>query len=172
MEQLLSLLREEAMLGRWPPVGTDLTIENIESRLWNAGELQYAVLKRTSPELIGLVNAHGIDARNGTAALGFVLHPRAWSSGWPFEAVVLFLDLLFEWHGFRKVYCEMSGATLVSFRGAVGRWLRHEVTFRSQASDGTGGYDDWHVLSLSRDGWDPALVELVTGRDGRPASAG
>jgi hypothetical protein len=168
MAQLLSLFRDPAMLGRWPPMGSDLTIDNIEARMWNVGELQYAVLRTTSSELVGLVNAHGIDERNGTAALGFMIHPRVWLSGWPFEAVVLFLNLLFEWHGFRKIYCEMSGSTLAAFGGAVGRWLQLEATFHSQIDDRADDHDDWHVLSLVRDDWDPAIVGLVTGMNGGP----
>jgi RimJ/RimL family protein N-acetyltransferase len=171
MPQLVHLFDDDAMAGRWPPVGDDRRLEVFEQRIWNAGEIQYAIFPARTDELIGLVNAHGIDELNATTALGFVVHPRLWRRGWTFEAVVLFLDLLFRWHGFRKVYCEMSEATLAAFGGAVDRWLTREATFRSHVTDGRGGYQDWHVLSLSRSAWDPDIVRLVTGLTTAPAPA-
>jgi RimJ/RimL family protein N-acetyltransferase len=158
MPALEALLGREEMRGKWPT----LYPHDVGNTIWRRSRLQYAVLSRSTSDLIGLVQGLDEDSYNGIVGVGVAMHPAVWGKGWPIEAVVLFVNLLFEVHGYRKLYCEMSDPTRRLLGSAMSRWMRPVARF-AEHERVDDGYVDWHIYSLHRRDWDGDLARLVTG---------
>jgi len=150
------LFASAEMVGRWPRTEISSTPSEFEDELWRIAPINYVVLARGTHEVVGLVQGMNEDLENSTIGLSAMLGSRQWRQGWPFEAVILMIRLLFEWHDFRKIYCQFSGSTSVGFSGAFGSWLNHEATFERHQRVGSG-WEDWHIYSLFRDQWEAAV---------------
>jgi Acetyltransferase (GNAT) domain len=157
-DALRLLLADEALDGLWPHAG-GLDVARLA---WNLGDRQYVVVDQRSGSVIGLVVSLDEERFNDVTSVGFVVKPSLWRVGWAFEALVLFINLMFETYGFRKLYFKMSDSTLRSVAGSIDKWLVKEATFVQHARVG-GGYEDRHVYTLDRRCWDPMIVRMVTG---------
>jgi RimJ/RimL family protein N-acetyltransferase len=160
INDLYALVTDERTAAFWPLNGKVPDPERFEQYLWAKSGLQYVICRRDSGSVIGLIQAIDRDARNGIVGIGLFLSPDLWRSGWPLEGIVLFLDLLFEGLGCRKVYFEMSASTACSLGGALDTWLAREVTLRDHIRQGDGYVDD-HIYALFREQWDPTLLRLI-----------
>jgi RimJ/RimL family protein N-acetyltransferase len=163
---LYEVTERDQMADRWPRSGRQRTLEEFERFIWQSGRLKYAMLRRDSGRLIGVVQGMNENDRSRTIGVGIIIDPDLWLHGWPFEGLVLFVNILFEVKGFRKVYFHMSQATATLVGGAMKRWLTREATFKmhTRLED---SYEDWHTYSLFQGMWDRNMVDLVAGR---PAS--
>ena len=166
--ELYDLIGAESMMGRWPRSEIGLSRTSFESGLWHLGNVNYVAIARSTGRIVGLVQGINEDRENGTVGLSVVLEPDLWRQGWPFEAVVLMLDLLFEWFGYRKVYCQFADSTRHGLFGAMGKWLNHEATLERHQRRGEQ-WEDWHIYSIFRRQWDSSLAARVT-RRAAPAS--
>jgi RimJ/RimL family protein N-acetyltransferase len=169
LDEVHTFVNRPAMIGHWPVEGRDVPRERLAEVLWQLSPLQYAVLRKDQGAVIGLVQGLDVDQRSRTIGLGLAMDPQLWHRGWPLEAVILFLDLLFDVMGYRKVYVQMSASTARRIGSAAGEWLTREVTFEQHkpmpgAPNGSAVHEDWHVFSLFRERWDAGLLELVGGR--------
>lgn len=150
------------MTDEWPQRELNMNPSQFERSLWTLCELNYVVVRLGTDETIGFLQGINSDPVNGTIGLGIALRPEVWRQGWPWEAVVIFIHVLFEVHGFRKIYCQMSERTRTKVGSAIHRWLHHEATYRRHERRGNE-YDDWHIYALYRTQWPVALIGQVTG---------
>lgn len=56
----------------------------------------WALADKRNNHFMGYVGFHGIDEKNHSAEIGYVLHPDYWASGWMTEAVEAALNFIFE----------------------------------------------------------------------------
>lgn len=144
----------------WPLLGTVPDVERFERDLWRKSDLQYVICRRDTGSVVGLVQALSRDARSRTVGLGLLLAPDHWRSGWPLEGIVLFLDLLFEGLGYRKVYVEMATPTVRLLGAATHTWLTPEVVLRRHTSRGDEQVDH-HIFAIFRERWDPSFLAVI-----------
>jgi hypothetical protein len=163
VDALYAVTEKEPMADRWPRRGKRRSRDEFEELIWEAGTLQYAMLRQDTGELVGVVQGINQDDRNRTIDVSVIIDPDLWRRGWPFEGIVLFVNLLVEVKGFRKVYFLMPASTVEQVGGAMNTWLNQEATYHQHTRRGDG-YEDVHVCSLFDHQWDPSLVDLVTRR--------
>lgn len=162
IESIHCILAEEPMTLLWPRSHMpSFELRTLENHIWQMATLQYAVRERSQGRVIGLMQGTDESPRDRTIGLGIVMDSSFWRRGWPVEALLLFLDFLFEVRGYRKVYFEMLDSTRRRAAGILDLWTRKEVTFTRHHRNSLGEYEDWHVFSMGHRDWDPTLVERL-----------
>ena len=164
LDSLHEIVNSDELLDQWPLFGKVVSRPDLEEFLWSLAQLQFAILRRDNRNVIGLIQGLDDDKRSRTIGLGAAIDPALWRHGWPFEAVVLFLGILFDVRGYRKVYISCSDTTVSTIGAAIDKWLMPEALYRKHHRTATR-LEDWHIYSLHRDRWDPSLVQLVSSRD-------
>lgn len=152
----------ESSAHLWPLLGRPVPLDEFGSYLAQLAPVQFTMLRRDNGEPVGLVQGIDEDLRSRRIGLGLVVEPALWSSGWPLEGVVLFLEYLFSGLGFRKVYCHMPTSVLERTGGGMDLYLTEEGLHRQHARVGDA-YEDVHVLSIHRDRWDSEMSRRITG---------
>jgi RimJ/RimL family protein N-acetyltransferase len=160
-----------SMAHLWPLLGRTVPLDQFGSYLAQMAPVQLTMLRRDNGEPVGLVQGIDEDLRSRRIGLGLVVEPALWSSGWPLEGVVLFLEYLFSGLGFRKVYCHMPTSVLERTGGAMDLYLTEEGVYRQHALVG-GVHEDVHILSIHRDRWDSSMARRITGNTGLGATVG
>jgi len=138
---------------RWRFRGATPRPDAFESALWEGVLAQFAIVRRNSTELLGLVVAYGADLRNGHVHVGLILAPAYQGLGWPIEAATLFAIYLFTVWPLRKLYADVAGYNYAVFHSGVGRYFREEGRLE-QHEFHDGSYWDLHLLALMREDWD------------------
>jgi hypothetical protein len=167
IDALYEFATQDQVAGGWPLMGETMSPVEFFGYLWSLGPIQFAAVRRDAGVPVGLVQGIDEDARNGTIAMGFFLDPELWASGWPLEAVVLFLEYLLQGRGYRKVYVHLPASLLGKLGGALGTWLDEECVLHRHVRVGDD-YEDVSVFSVSRHKWDSAFARRLTGN--APAS--
>lgn len=152
VEPVRQLLEQAELADRWPVTHLELEPDRFEDTLWHLADHNYVVLRRGTQDVIGVV--HGIDAdrSNRTVGFGIAISPDLWRHGWPLEAALLFLGMLFDAWGYRIVYFHTPAQVYESMAGVLDRWLRLEVRYRSHVMLG-GQPQNWYILSLTAEDW-------------------
>ena len=163
IDGIRSILAKEAMEDRWPVTQLDVQSPDLDRRLWAFGGLQYAVVRRDTSATVGLVQGVFGEPRGGTIGVGVVIDPAHWRAGWPFEAIVVFIDLLFATFGYRKIYLQVAESTLTHMGPFLDRFLVKEATYRAHRRS-PDGYEDWHVYALFASKWDHRFAESLLDR--------
>jgi RimJ/RimL family protein N-acetyltransferase len=147
----------------WPLRGGNLDLAAFVDHLWEASPIQFAVLRRDSDEVIGLVRGLRWDLRSETMDVVFGVAPDYWRAGWPFEGLVIFSEYLFQGLGLRKLYLELRSSTLARVKPSVERGLTRESVHRQHLRGPDGRLEDLEVWSISEP-LEAALVERILGR--------
>jgi RimJ/RimL family protein N-acetyltransferase len=158
IDAVYGILKKDDMAGRWPRRNGVTTRAEFRESIWQTSPLQFAMVKRHSSDVVGLLQALGIDDRNGTVGIGVVIDPDLWLRGWPFEGMVLFIDFLFRRKGYRKAYFEMPASNVRRVGTAMRRWLAQEVTLKQQLWNGQD-YEDSFVFSLFAADWNYGVAD-------------
>lgn len=169
---LLHCLAESTHSG-WPLYGQTPTREAFWSMLAEPGIDGFTVAERSSDEPLGIVLAYRTDLRSGTTHVAIVLAEDAWQKGWPVEGLGLLLHHLFGRCGIRKVYVEMSEASLNRLGTSASRWMTKEITMPAHRR-AQGDHIDVTSLSVTQDQWpyDEMARALGTGGPNQRAMAG
>jgi len=123
---------------------------------------QQIVVDRATDAPIGLVTARDADMRRGIAYLELVLDPQVHGRGWPFEAVMLFIDHLFRSWPLRKLHAEVIGSHVEDIASGLGRFFVEEGCLAAhEYVDGV--WVDLHILSLFRERWERDAPRLLRG---------
>lgn len=155
IEPLHALTHAPDAVMSWPLNGaTCATAQDLADLLGRLSRLQFAVVRRDTGAVIGLIQGLGEDLRSKTIGMALVVDPVLWRAGWPFEAPFLFADYLFRARGFRKIYFNVLGSTLERFGAAMRAWLCLECTQREHVLVGER-YEDLHIFAVHRRDWDP-----------------
>lgn len=111
-------LHELSMSGsnllRWRFQGRTVSLEEFGASLWAGVHCQFVVAGRQSGKPRGLVVAY--EASEHHVKVGVLASPDSHNSGLAVEALLAFVDFLFEHWSFRKIYFEMrqSNAELLT----------------------------------------------------------
>lgn len=154
------LLEDSEVAGNLSLLASGAAAAEFEKSIWQVSPLQFAMVKRDSREVIGLLQGLNIDDRSRTIGIGAVLKPEVWHQGWPFEGVVLFLNFLFERKGYRKVYFEMSETSVACIEGGMGPWLTKEAVLQRHTRTAED-VEDLFILSLSAESWNSDVVDRI-----------
>lgn len=157
--QALQLVNAAALAHHWPR--NQLASEGAllgEEDLWRVGDLSYVARSRAGHP-VGLLQGINEDLVNQTIGLSVVIDDSYWKRGWPLEAVVIMLDLLFHWHNYRKVYFQFADSTQRGAALSLAGWWNHEAQFdhHQRTSD---GWESWHIFSLFRRQWEETRAKL------------
>jgi hypothetical protein len=157
---LRTVFASEMMAGRWPVSRLDPEGDDFEQQLWSVAGWQFAVCHRVTGDVIGLVQGVGADHHSQTIGVGFAIDPRYWRTGWPLEAIVLFIDVLFRTLNMRKVYFQVAESTVRHLGNGFTRFVHQEGRYVRHRRRGAR-YEDWYVFALFRNEWDPRIVRLI-----------
>jgi RimJ/RimL family protein N-acetyltransferase len=148
--------------------GRTVPPEQFADHLW-ADVLAQMVICGPASEPAGLVQCYQPDLRNRNARLALVLHPDARGQRWPYEAVVLFINHVFQSWDFRKLYFEGPEPTLLAAAHVLAPYVEEEARFR-EGEYFLGRWVDRLVWALDVD----TFVREAAGflADHVPASAG
>lgn len=143
-----------AMVGEFPWLwrGAPQTPAHFEGALWRDVVLQYAIEDRRTGEQIGLIGAHDLNRLHRYAYASFTLLPEYKRRIWPFEAVVLFANLLFTRLDLENIYAETTSSLYEDFRSGAGRFFTELVRFPGRLLV-NGEREDLVVAGMSRDQW-------------------
>jgi RimJ/RimL family protein N-acetyltransferase len=163
LDDLHTIATMPGVIDGWPCFGRELTPAELRQSIWALGGLQFAVRRRDTEAVIGVVQGLHPDLDQGVVELGFFIEPELWLRGWPLEAIVVALEYLFGDWDFRKVYLRTRASDAEKL-GVAGRWMTEEARHPDHhiAPDGTA--EDVVVLSISRDDWDSDLAARILGR--------
>lgn len=141
----------------WPWRGRPCGPEGFVDSLWSGALANFTIFRRGSKVPIGLVQAYAYNPQHQYCYISVYLDQSARGSGWPLEALPLFVRFLFGRHNLRKVYAEVSRPTLNRLGLIVESWATVEAVFRDHLFvDGT--YVDSIVLAISRSQLDEGRV--------------
>lgn len=140
-------------LVQWRDRGQTTRPEQFVENLWAGVVAQFVVERRSTGEPLGVVTCFGVDQRNRHAHLAVLFDPDAASGrGWRAEALVLFVNYVFEVFDLRKLYAEVLEFNLPEIASAVGRYVAEEGVLVDHEYLG-GRYWDMHLLAIHRDGF-------------------
>ncbi len=145
---LFVLAADERTGPHWRYRGLPPRPEEFVRDLWQGVLVQFLVERIDTNERVGLVVAYEANLRDGYCHLGALF--RAEMRVWPLEAMLLFVNFLFEEFGFIKLYSHVIDYNLDTFRSVVGRWMECEGVLRDHERHG-GRRCDLHILALWRD---------------------
>lgn len=151
-DQLLQYCITESTQSGWPLYGQTPTCDTFWAMLAEPGIDGYVVSGRDSGELLGIVLAYRTDLRCGTTHVAIVLAESAWQQGWPVEGLGLLLHHLFGVCGIRKIYVEMSEASLDRLGTSATRLMTKEMTMPGHRR-ARGRHVDVTTLSVTADQW-------------------
>jgi hypothetical protein len=142
----------EHNLTRWRFAGEVPSPDEHRRALWSGVLEQRVVTTSTSPEPIGLVNAHRADLRSGTAWLGVVEDEACHGCGHGLAGLALFIDWLLDRWPLRQLHAEVDEANLGQFASVTDEFAT--VTGRLGARfHQCGRSRDAVLLSVDRDRW-------------------
>jgi hypothetical protein len=147
---LHAIATADEVIDGWPLHGQALEPPQFEAHLWRQSQLQFAVVRRDTDEVAGLVQAVQDDKRSGLADVAVTVSPELWSAGWPLEGAVLLADHMLDALGYRKLYFTMPASVRDRLGAGLETLLDHEATFRRHLRRGDG-YEDVFVYALHRD---------------------
>lgn len=144
----------------WRHRGRCVSLEAFPSLLWRSVLIQHVIVHAKTSSPVGLVAAFDADLRSGTAQLDFVIEPSLHGQGWPYEAVVLFIDHVFRWWPLRKLYLESLRPLAHSLGGGLGRIFVEEGCLTAHEYV-DGAWVDVHLLAATRERWDEHASRLL-----------
>ncbi len=160
-------------LTRWRFAGEVPSPAEYRALLWSGVLEQRVVTSLTSPEPIGLVNAHRADLRSGTAWLGVVEREDLHGHGFGLAGLVLFVDWLFDTWPFRALHAEVNAANLGQFASALDGYAVESGRLRERFRRGADR-SDAVLLTLRRDDWlanaRPRVRKEPVANDRRPVT--
>lgn len=142
--------------------GTGPSPRSFAAALWRGVLEQQVVLDRATDSPIGLVTARDADMRRGVARLELILDPHVHGRGWPFEAVMIFVDHLFRSWPLRKLYAAVLAHHLDDIASGLGRLFVEEGRLAAHEYF-DGGWVDLHILSLFRESWERDAPRVLRG---------
>jgi RimJ/RimL family protein N-acetyltransferase len=132
--------------------------EQFPQLLWQGVLCQFLITDRRGRPA-GIITAYNADLQSKYVWLAIMMTPEATDGLMTHDALVLFLNYLFQGWGFRKVYGESSERNVASFYGAYsierglvtieGRLKEHELF--------AGRYWDYLTLAMYRSTWEPII---------------
>lgn len=147
---LHAIATDDEVIDGWPLHGQVLEPPQFEAHLWRQSRLQFAVVRRDTDEVAGLVQAIQEDQRSGLADVAVTVAPELWRAGWPLEGAVLLSDHLFDVLGYRKLYFTMPASVRARLGSGLETLLDLEATFPRHLRRGDS-YQDVFVYALHRD---------------------
>jgi RimJ/RimL family protein N-acetyltransferase len=126
--------------------------DQLHHDLWSGVLTQFMICRRSSADPVGLVTAFNADLLQGHAHLGVCLDPSVQGRGWPFEAVGLFVEHLFQRFELRKLYAQMSDHNTGRVRSAIGNLLVEEARLHDH-DFADGSHHDSVIYALWRQRW-------------------
>ncbi len=153
----------------WRHRGRCVGPEAFPSLLWRSVLIQHVIVHAKTSSPVGLVAAYDADLRSGTAHLDVAVEPSVHGQGWPYEAVVLFIDHVFRWWPLRKLYLESLRPLTQSLGDGLTRIFVEEGCLTAHEYVG-GAWVDLHLLAATRQRWDehaPRLLERIRDPQGQ-----
>jgi len=144
----------------WPWAGRPISVESFPDTLWAGTSANCVVGSVETGEPIGFLSLDKLSLFHGTAYLNVYFDETQLRRGYTFEAVLLFVDRVFERTPLRKLYMESIGETFESYSST--QLLVEEARFVDHLRVG-GGFGDLVVSALFRDTW-MAARDLVMPR--------
>jgi hypothetical protein len=140
--------------------GVGLNPETLGSFLWSGVLTQFLVVRPDARQRIGLVAAYNAEFRHGRVSLAIWTAPPFRGRGWPMEATLLMLRILFDQFPFRKVYFESIQPAVETFGSALNRFLTVEGVLKEYMFV-DGRYVDQTIASIRREDALPILEKLL-----------
>jgi hypothetical protein len=138
---------------RWRQRGRITAPDEFVRGLWAGVIAQFIVVGRSGEDK-GLVLAYDPDTTNGICRLGVFKFDLEDRSPDFLIGTKLFVDYVFYWWPFRKLYAESTTPSFKQFSAGVDLGLFDlEAELKEYAYRG-GQYDSLFILSISRDRWD------------------
>ncbi len=145
----------------WPLLGRDIDEASFEDLVWEESDLLFVVFPADSDVPVGILQGYGADLRSKTIALGFSLDSHQRLRGWPFEGVIMFIELLFSVYGFRKLYLWLPDAMVEAFEGTLRTRCTKEAQLDNQVPAADGTLESLQIWSLSSSTWDSEYVRRM-----------
>jgi len=164
---LYRLTLSESQYFRHRYRGATPSFDEFQRDLYRDVLAQFIVERRSPPPAaLGLVSAHGFNAKNGIAYLSVMAFPRAQRSGLVCFGIELFVEHLFRCWPIRKLFVEIVEMNLPQFLSARGLIFQEEgrLTAFEYYNE---AYWDLIIGSITREGWEHTrsqLEELATTR--------
>lgn len=146
--------------ARWRYRGATPSPERFVSDLWSGVLAQFLVETPEPRKRAGLLAAYNADLANGTVYLGVLIDNAHHRKVWPLEAVMLFVDYLFQNWTFRKVYAETTEFSAAHFSSGAKTLFEEEGRFREHQYF-QGRYWDYIFYSLTRQRWEEQGRKLL-----------
>jgi hypothetical protein len=148
----------------WPLLGREVPLASFEDFIWAGSELLFVVaLDDGAP--VGILQGYGADLHSKVISISFMLSDRVRLSGWPIEALVMFIEVLFSVHGYRKIYLRVPNPASGIPTSSLQRFCRKEATLTAHVPLAEGGLADLDIWSLQSATWESALARRMTGLD-------
>lgn len=136
------------VLGRL--AGTTPNPDEFGRFLWNGVLTQYIIEQKDKRVFAGLVTAYNADYRNGHVYLAIMTPIALDNMGWPLEAALLLVEMLFRRFPFRKIYFDALEFNYARFRSGQDR-LFHLEGVRREHYYFDGKYWDAYTLAIYRE---------------------
>lgn len=151
-----------AMNGEYPWLwrGLPETPPHFEEALWRDVLVQYAIEDKRTGQQIGLVGAYNANNFHRFAYVTLTLLDDYQRRVWPFEAIVLFGNILFTRYSLENVYAETTGELYEEFQSGAGRLFTEVGRFPGRLSL-NDRREDLIVTGMSRAQWLDQGVPLL-----------
>lgn len=163
LPSLLNIATSPGLRGKWPLRGRTVHPLEFGDLLYAGGSLGFAIVRIDNEDIVGLALASDLDLRSGTGTASIMLEENLWLAGWPFEAMLLIINFLFDFIGLRRLYFQVPDYNLPKLGRGIAGWAKPEGTLSSHRYV-DGSYINIHLLSLDAGAWDFELVGRITGR--------
>lgn len=157
---LLELQTRPENMVRWRFRGTTPAPEQLLASLWQGVLAQFLVVRVDNGQPVGLVVAYDADLRHRHVHLAMVIAPEHERTGWTLEALVLFINYLFETFAFRKIYFDMVEFNYQRVASGAGRLFHVEGCFRDHELH-LGRLWHLYVLAIYADEWSDAIKDIA-----------
>jgi RimJ/RimL family protein N-acetyltransferase len=114
---------------------------------------QFLVVHPETGRRLGYVVAYRTDPRNGYTHIGIVMIPPLIGKGVGAEALILFVNYLFDTWNLRKIYAEIPEFNYGTVASGSGRLFQEEAKLRDHIFYG-GKYWDQYVVAIYREAWE------------------
>ncbi len=159
--RLFDICSAPEVRDRWEPSAFGTSYEAWVARLWDSVFCQYAIQVHSSQWAVdGLVRCSRPNFRHQTGQVSVVIAPQYFKTGHGIEAIVLFIDHLFNRFAFRKLYAESLAYNYSLFESGAGRLFEVEGVLRDHETH-RGALHDMYILGFERQNWARVGGELA-----------
>jgi len=160
---LYELTTGSSVAHRWRLRGSSISPSGFDQFLWHDVQIQMIGEALSSGERAGLFQMFGHDPMSGFAHLSAIVPPHLMRRGWPFEALLLFVDLVFRSWDVRKLYLESPEFVAVDYAAGAGELLHEEGRLKAHYYWDDQFWDQ-RIFAIYRDTWRASRGDLIVHR--------